>query len=70
MDNDISIKFADRELVRALFFLAQALLSKLVHRFSGCLLALNFKLLNLRHQSQRIKRHHLRAAGNYLEIDH
>ena len=61
MDNDIS---ADRELVRALFFLAQALL---VHRFSGCLLALNFKLLNLRHQSQR---HHLRAAGHYLEIDH
>ena len=64
MDNDIS---ADRELIGALFFLAQALL---VHRFSGCLLALNFKLLDLRHESQRIKRHHLRAAGHYLEIDH
>jgi hypothetical protein len=70
MDYDFPVEFGYRELIGALFLLAYALLSKFIHRLSECLLSLNFKLFNLRHHSQRIQRHHWRAAWHYFEIYH
>ena len=64
MDYNFSVEFTDRKLIGAILLLADARLSKFLHRLSGCLLSLNFKLFNLGNYSQRIQRHHLRAAGH------